>query len=47
MITREFAPVCTSPKWLTEDPVLPSTIRHHNVKSQPLFGWDFFCPFPL
>ncbi len=20
---------------------------HHNVKSQPLSGWDFFCPFPL
>ena len=23
-----------------------STIRHHNVKSQPLSGWDFFLPVP-
>ena len=23
-----------------------SVFRHHNVKSQPLSGWDFFCPFP-
>ena len=27
--------------------VLPFGSRqlHHNVKSQPLSGWDFFCPF--
>lgn len=26
--SQEFAPVCTGPKRLTEDPVLPSAIRH-------------------
>jgi len=25
---REFAPLCTGPKWLTEGAFLPSTIRH-------------------
>ena len=24
-----------------------SVFHHHNVKSQPLSGWDFFCLFPL
>ena len=23
-----------------------SVFHHHNMKSQPLSGWDFFCPFP-
>lgn len=29
--SREFAPLCTDQKRLTEDPVLLSTIRHHFI----------------
>jgi hypothetical protein len=29
---REFAPLCTSPKWLTEGAFLPSTIRHQHQR---------------
>jgi hypothetical protein len=46
----EFATVQSSPQRF--DCVLSIVVwcrvppHHHNVKSQPLSGWDFFCPFP-
>jgi len=36
VITREFAPVRSGPKWLTEDPVLRSTIRHQTNEEATL-----------
>jgi hypothetical protein len=42
---REFVPVCTGPKWLTEGAFLPSTIRHQTKTPDRSPIRDFFIVF--